>query len=310
VNKSINSQSYADAALSLFRAGYQVIPVAPGSKRTAVKWNPWLTKLSSKAIVDYWKRHPDHELGCIVGDELIVFDADSPLSIAALTGLEESFGITPSMIVKTTKGEHHYFLRAKGTVAIQNSHSTADHPERLDVKTGRALIILPPSKGKALITGMEDGGIVRADKLVEADQDFVDAIYLHNGLPLPHLSVPVRRSTTGPKTGHLHLLQILLNHLDASCGYDDWVRVGMALANSARGSQEGYRLFDDWSSRSHKYKGDGETLAKWRSFRSDCEGGYRISTLFYMAQKAGFSTEDIYDEAEPFEMLEGEDGTS
>ena len=302
--------SNADAALYWFRFGLQIIPLIPGTKKTAVKWDSWFAGLSAKKIAAYWKQHPDHELGFIVGDDLIVFDADSPLSIAALTGLEESFGITPGMIVKTTKGEHHYFRRAKGTVAIQNSHSTADHPERLDVKTGRALIILPPSTGKTLITGMEDADIVRSVKLAEVDQDFIDAVFLHNGMPPPRLSITIPRSTSRPKDGHLRLLQVLLNRIDANCGYDDWTHVGMALHRESAGSDQGYELYDAWSSTGKTYKGSRETAAKWRSFRSDYEGGYTKATLFRMAQKAGFSTEDIYDEAEPFEMLEGEDGTS
>jgi hypothetical protein len=113
-----------------------------------------------------------------------------------------------------------------------------------------------------------------------------------------------------PKTGQLHVLEVLLSHLHSDCGYDDWLHVGMALCHETGGSDDGYELYDAWSSTGNTYKGASETATKWRSFRSDCDGGYTIGTLFWMAKMGGFSAEDIYDEAEPFEMLEGEDGPS
>jgi hypothetical protein len=98
--------------------------------------------------IPYWAQHPSHEVGFIVGDDVIVFDADSPKSIAALALLEKTFDITPSLTVNTSKGQHHYYKRTPGTYAKSDSHNTEKHPERIDVKTGRALVILPPSTGK------------------------------------------------------------------------------------------------------------------------------------------------------------------
>jgi hypothetical protein len=108
----------------------------------------------------------------------------------------------------------------------------------------------------------------------------------------------------------LTLLAVLLKFIDPGCGYDEWIHVGMALAKETGGSDDGLRLFDSWSSHSHKYRGEKETSAKWRSFDPDREGGYTVATLFSMVKDVGVSLEEILDEAEPFEMLEGEDGTS
>jgi hypothetical protein len=140
--------SFLQAALCWLYFGFQVIPIIPNTKIPALKWGPWLEYLSPETIRQHWKKHPDHELGFILGDGIIVFDADSPMAIAALNEIEEAFDISPNLVVCTTKGEHHYFKRAPGTYAIGNSHSTEKYPERIDVKTGRAVIILPPSTGK------------------------------------------------------------------------------------------------------------------------------------------------------------------
>jgi hypothetical protein len=58
------------AALDFYRAGFNAIPLVPGTKRTAEKWDPWNERLSELAITEHWREHPDHELGCILGDRL------------------------------------------------------------------------------------------------------------------------------------------------------------------------------------------------------------------------------------------------
>ena len=49
-----------------------VIPVIPGTKRTAVRWDSWLENLDHEKVHDHWTGHPDHEVGCVVGDDMIV----------------------------------------------------------------------------------------------------------------------------------------------------------------------------------------------------------------------------------------------
>lgn len=142
---------FLTAALWWFTFGFKIIPLVPNTKKPTVKWDPWLENLSPRKITSYWEKHPDHELGFILGDDIIVFDADSPMAIAALYDIEEAFDLTPNLIVSTTKGEYHYFSLSSATFAKSDSHSTEKHPERIDVKTGRALVILPPSTGKEVM---------------------------------------------------------------------------------------------------------------------------------------------------------------
>ena len=145
--------NHRSAAVCWYGFGLDVIPVLRGTKMTAVKWDPWLDNLGLESICNHWDTHPDHELGFIVGDDMIVFDADSPEAIAALAQIEEAFDITPNLIIQTTKGQHHFFRRAADTFCKSDSHSTEKHPARIDVKTGRALVVLPPSTGKTVLIG-------------------------------------------------------------------------------------------------------------------------------------------------------------
>lgn len=298
--------SFADAALFWFRLGLKVIPIVPGTKQTAVKWDSWIADLSADKIAAYWKQHPNHELGFIVGDDVVVFDADAPESIAALVAIEEAFNITPNLVIQTKRGHHHYFRLAPGTFAKNDSHGTEDHPERLDVKAARSMVILPPSPGKGVLVFSAH----HTSQLSEVGQAFIDAVFSHNGRPVPRPSVPTLRTATEPTTGTIRLLQVLLSRLDADCGYDDWTHVGMAVHNETSGSDDGYTLYDAWSSTGAKYDGPKATAAKWASFKSGCEGGYTLGTLFWMAEVAGFSREQILAEAEAFEILEDENGSS
>jgi hypothetical protein len=172
---------FRDSAFRWYGFELNVIPVIPGMKRTAVKWNAWIEDFSTTAINDHWILHPDHEVGCIVGDDLIVFDADSPEAIAALVELEQRHGLSPGLVVTTPRGEHHYYRRAEGSNARSDAHSTETHPERIDVKTGRALVVLPPSSGRQVKQCTCDD--VRS--LSVTDQTFIDAVFRHNSRDAP-----------------------------------------------------------------------------------------------------------------------------
>ena len=261
-----------EEAINWFKFGFKVIPVVSGSKRTALTWDPWLADLSINTINDYWIRNSNAELGAITGDDVIVFDADSPESITALLKIETDFSVIPNFIVQTNKGVHHYFKRGEGTFARSDSHDTKQHPNRIDIKTGRALIVLPPSTGKHVAVCEAE---TVAD-LVELGQDVIDAIFKHNGreTPRPHVHVPTSISTD------LSQLQALVEKLDPDMGYDDWVHVGMALYNETGGGDEGLAVFDSWSSQGSKYNGNRELQTKWRSFKL---GTITIASLYKMA---------------------------
>jgi hypothetical protein len=68
-------------------------------------------------------------------------------------------------------------------------------------------------------------------------------------------------------------------------GYDQWVKVGMAIYNSL--GDGGFRLWDYWSAKSGKYSGTEECQSKWKSF-----GGrdiqITIATVFKWAIDGGW----------------------
>ena len=77
----------------------------------------------------------------------------------------------------------------------------------------------------------------------------------------------------------------LLEVLDPSMGYSDWVNVGMALYHQFRGADEALNAWDEWSKTSAKYSA-GYCAEKWRSFttvRAQGRGSVTLATVIKMA---------------------------
>ena len=299
------SSVFARAAREWFEFGLQVIPVTPGTKVSAVKWDGWLDGLSAEKIKRHWTAHPDHEVGFIVGDEVIVFDADSPESLAALNSIQTAHGVYSKTIVRTNKGVHRYFRLAPGTSAKSDSHSTEVHPSRIDVKTGRGLVILPPSTDKSIVANLASD----VHDLVEAPQEFIDAIFSHNGRPAPSQDISSKPATTGTKVNSEGMAQVkaLLNQIDPDVGYQDWFNCAAAIHHESGGSDDGLELFNEWSSKGHKYPGRKAIEAKWKSLKSDQLNPITIATLKKMVATNGGDWMELCAGTEPaFTVWEGE----
>jgi len=78
-------------------------------------------------------------------------------------------------------------------------------------------------------------------------------------------------------------IESALAMINPDCGYDDWMRVGMAINNEL--GDAGLSVWDYWSSRGTKYSGSRDLEGHWRSFKGD---GVTVATLFKMAMDAGW----------------------
>lgn len=68
---------------------------------------------------------------------------------------------------------------------------------------------------------------------------------------------------------------------------DKWIRVGMALHDTASGSQEALELWDTWSQTGGKYK-TGECVEKWHGFGKNPTLVASYGTLLYYAKENGY----------------------
>ena len=87
-----------------------------------------------------------------------------------------------------------------------------------------------------------------------------------------------------------------LESIDPDCGREEWLHCGMAVhyaAHQQGRGDEGYQLWDQWSSRGSKYQGQRDTTYCWRSFHADKPGGITLGTLFKLARDAGWERPPI-----------------
>lgn len=100
-------------------------------------------------------------------------------------------------------------------------------------------------------------------------------------------------------------VEMLLAVLDPDMGYAGWLKVLMSVFCEFEGSAVGFDLANDWSSRGHKYAGEKDIQAKWKSFKSDSENPITIGTLIKMAKDTGGDVSAILAATdEPFEVYD------
>ena len=268
IENVINQQdTHRIAAHYWYDFGLNVIPIIPGGKRPSVPWN-FVDDLTHEKIDASWMA--DQEVGFIVDHTLIILDVDSPESLAALLNIEKQFNIKPNCIIKTTKGEHHYFKRNANSYAKQQGYNSENHPNKIDVKTGRtekdgrSLVVLPPSTGKHISINEAK----TAYDLVEVSQTFIDAIFTHNGEPHPRLPIAIAKVDKSYTTGQAEIMEIL-SFIPPANDYSIWLEIGMALHHKYDGEEEGLIIWDEWSLNADNYSGFENLKYKWNSFSTE-----------------------------------------
>ena len=252
--------------------GLAVAPMDPDTKHTRLKWTPWLFRLETEghAAIDSEFRPADH-LCAIVDDQLFILDADTPESEAAMWAMLDTFDIRPNLVVRTKSGVHVYLRRAAGTYAKMRGFNSETAPACIDIRTGRgcdegrSVIVLAPTPGKVIEINEADN----VADLVEVGQDFIDAIFQHNGdaPPRPREPRPACAKIGSTGTGTDQVVEIL-SHIPPDCGYSDWLTVLMGVHDEFNGNDEGLRIVDEWSASAINYCGAEEIEYKWRSFNT------------------------------------------
>ena len=85
-------------------------------------------------------------------------------------------------------------------------------------------------------------------------------------------SVPASNelSISEPRVGlSFGALAVLLLPIDPDVPYENWFKVLASVHHEAGGSEAGFQLVTEWSSKGRKYKGIGDVRSHWRSFSID-----------------------------------------
>ncbi|RLA54112.1 MAG: hypothetical protein DRQ65_05580 [Gammaproteobacteria bacterium] len=273
-------------ALGWYRFGFRVIPLLQGTKSTAVKWAPWLMALSEQAVSAKWAPPATHAVGAITTDRVVMLDADSPASLAALAQLEAEHGIRSNMVFQTPSGRHHWYGRPADVYAAMAGFNTDKHPHKIDIRTtrsgeaGNSMAVLPsPGSGREVLC-MPDS----IAALVPVTQPFMDAVQAINGRPLVRPYDPSAARKTGPASDTDEVSE-LLSWVSPDTDYETWLYGGFALHDWAQGAPEGLEKWDEWSASGTNYQPE-ELAAKYSGFKPR-EDGIKIATIAKYAQDAG-----------------------
>lgn len=85
----------------------------------------------------------------------------------------------------------------------------------------------------------------------------------------------------------------LLSYVSADCGYDDWIKAGMAVHDATGGS--GIELWDSWSKDGQTYPGYEQIDRHWQSF-GKCSSPATLGTLIHFAEAGGWKQDITFDE--------------
>ena len=80
-------------------------------------------------------------------------------------------------------------------------------------------------------------------------------------------------------------VRALIMSLDPDCHHDEWVRVGMALHHQFDGADEGWMLWDEWSSEGSKYR-DGECERRYGTFSAKGRVPITLASVKAMEREA------------------------
>lgn len=85
----------------------------------------------------------------------------------------------------------------------------------------------------------------------------------------------------------------LLANLDPDCGYDEWLKAGMALHHETEGHDIGLALWDEWSCKGVKYKSTEDLAQHYNSFGRTA--GRQITIGWLVNEAGGVSADDFED---------------
>lgn len=153
-------------ALFWLNQGVATVPLCYRSKRPAVQWTPYKTKLPTPSQIELWYTDNWRNIAVICGwSGLLILDFDSPESYAAWVcwQLEHNPKVTETYRVSSNRGVHVYYWLAE-SVRLNSIQSAL-----FEVKTAGRLCTTPPSiheSGKAY-KSQDDPANIRTVKAEE-----------------------------------------------------------------------------------------------------------------------------------------------
>ncbi len=274
---------YAGLAARYLRHGYSPIPVRPGSKAPCIAdWPRWCRELPPPELVEEWaRRYPGAGIAIATGPAsgIVALDLDHDIDGLHARVLEAA---GPSPVAKRGAKGPTWFYRYSGERS--RAFSRQGHAVAEILSQGRLVVVPPtlhPDTGQPY-QRVTPETLLGTDpsSLPPLDAARVAALFEPVRDP-PRRPRPTREQAAGRLTSAA-MLADALRHIPPE-EYHTWVQVGMAL--KAALGEDGFAMWDEWSSASPKYD-TAQMPTKWRSFQA--EGGITAGTLFHFAKEHGW----------------------
>lgn len=231
----------------------------------------WTTRVPSDAMLD---RHSGN-LGWVLGGHDLVIDADPRNGgRRSFRQLEQDLSVVFRRSVSTASGGWHVYL--------WTLEDSGDFRKSLSAYPGLDFL----GRGQqCVVPGSSIPGVGDYEWYDEGRQELVQENAPQALLEM--LSKPAAHRKREPKGSDLPEERVMecLAALDPACGYDDWIRIGMALHDWSE--RKGLRIWDEWSKQDKDSWEDGACREKWATFSNPLDrGAVKAGTLVFMAAEA------------------------
>lgn len=260
------------AALAIVeQRGWPVFPCYPRSKIPATD-HGLRDAVSDRGGVDRLWIKKGFNLAATAGERagFFVLDVDGSDGAAALHGLEQQHGALPETLTAFTGRGTHLYFEHPGRKVFSRSGKLAPG---LDVKGDGGAVLLPPS--------IHSSGVRYQWRNDTAPISPASPWLVELVTRLPEVTKPRFEPSTAKRSFEAAEVRRMLDRLSPDMGYDDWVRVGMAL--HAGGYP--FEMWDEWSAGSREKYDPRATVSAWRGFRP---GAVTMGTLVHMAKREGW----------------------
>jgi putative DNA primase/helicase len=266
--------------------GWHVFPVPPGTKKSCKKADysngrNWGATNDPIEIRRDFERWPEAGVGIPTGEvnEIWVLEADTLKGhgvdgIAAMKALEEKHGRLPTTLMAISpSGSLHAYWRWPGNgTTIRNSASEV--APGVDVRGEGGMVVAPP-------TVKPDSGVYRWLN----DAPIADAPGWLLKAAVEAGSESGERQSGEPQADAGRVAMAVAVIPNDELGWEEWNNTGLAIYRATGGSDEGLKVFDQWSRQSKKY--DSEyTRDKWSKYHTCPPDNIGAGSIFFWASEA------------------------
>lgn len=229
-------------------------------------------------IRQWWETWPDSLVGVPTGQRtglvVIDFDPDKATSATHTWIAEHTDLLCSTRTHKTARGGLHYVFRSHDRYQTGVDLVLGGSPRRgIDLRANGGYVIWWPAH-----IAQHDSSPVAVLPANLIDERRFDPDRDMGALPK---ASPVDWRRDRPKAAEA--LQFLTPD-----GYENWIKIGMAVHSASGGSDDGFALWHDWSATGDSYDGIEDCRYHWQSFGRYKGRGVGLGTLFKAAQGEGF----------------------